>query len=135
MLAQFTRQCALGAVSNHFDRIDEVLALRTKLSVPLGLRQVFEWHFALDLLALISEALQQRRLDLDLLPQLSAFLLKSLELLSRGLKRQNMGAELGFQAQQSAPLATDLLVHPPMSGIDHDGGFGKRSGPVLDQAV
>src|SRR5438876_4052439 len=89
VLAQFTRQCALGAVSNHFDRINEVLALRTKLSVPLSLRQVFEWHFALDLLALISEALQQRRLDLDLLPQLSAFLLKGLELLGRGLRQQN----------------------------------------------
>jgi hypothetical protein len=46
-----------------------------------------------------------------------------------------VGAELRLQTLPAATLAPDLLVHAPMSGINHHGGFRKRLGPMLDQTV
>ena len=87
------------------------LLSRAQLSIAPGLRQVFEGDLARGLLPLFFEALQQKRLRLDLAAQAPAFLFKLLDLFGARLGRQRVGAELRLQTLQTAALAPDLLVH------------------------
>ena len=80
MLAQQRRHAGFGAISDHLESVDEVLAFRPQAGEAVFLRQGLDGNVMLCFLAQLFEVADLQIQNLDLFLQVSLALLKPLDL-------------------------------------------------------